>query len=183
MLIDFGSVEKARMNVNELKGSAKMDVQEEAEVTSTPAFRPPEIFDLGGIFGDIVVDERVDVWVSLVLFFTSSAPNDSSHSLILTIRLLLLLLLFLTFSLQSLGCTLYTMFYYMNPFDVQVIKGGSIRMAVVNGKVDFPKDAEYKVMEKEKEERERRKRSGWKEDVSLLYQINFCRSYTLLFCR
>lgn len=45
------------------------------------------------------------------------------------------------------------MFYYMNPFDVQVIKGGSIRMAVVNGKVDFPKDAEYKVMEKEKEER------------------------------
>lgn len=78
MLIDFGSVEKARMNVNELKGSAKMDVQEEAEVTSTPAFRPPEIFDLGGIFGDIVVDERVDVWVSLVLFFTSSATSASA---------------------------------------------------------------------------------------------------------
>jgi len=101
VLIDFGSTVEARsIDILELRADLKMEFQEDALETSTPSYRPPELFDLGGVFSDDVVDERVDIW--------------------------------------SLGCVLYAMAYLQNPFDSAILRGGDLKLAVVNGKIDFP---------------------------------------------
>jgi len=101
VLIDFGSVVESRgIDVKNLHSNTRMEYQEDALETSTPSYRPPELFDFGGVFSDEVVDERVDIW--------------------------------------SLGCVLYAMAYLQNPFDSAILRGGDLKLAVVNGKIDFP---------------------------------------------
>jgi len=43
----------------------------------------------------------------------------------------------------SLGCMLYAGAFYMNPFDKEVLRGGNFRLAINNGKIEFPKDSPY----------------------------------------
>eukprot|EP01121_Diplochlamys_sp_Union-15-3_P001260 TRINITY_DN11109_c0_g1_i1.p1 TRINITY_DN11109_c0_g1~~TRINITY_DN11109_c0_g1_i1.p1 ORF type:complete len:327 (-),score=50.78 TRINITY_DN11109_c0_g1_i1:83-1036(-) len=45
----------------------------------------------------------------------------------------------------ALGCTLYAMAFHSNPFDDAVLRGGNIKMAVINGKYSFPKAHGYSV--------------------------------------
>jgi len=105
ILIDFASVAEARANVLSFHSNEKQEYHEDALETSTPSYRSPELFDLGGVFSDEVIDERVDIW--------------------------------------SLGCLLYAMAYHQNPFDNAILRGGDLKLAVINGKVDIPYDSIY----------------------------------------
>lgn len=44
------------------------------------------------------------------------------------------------FIVKALGCVLYAMAYHDNPFELAVSRGGSLRLAVNNVKLDFPDD-------------------------------------------
>jgi len=95
VLIDFGSIDVAKVEVNSRKES--LVLQDMATDYSTPAYRAPELFDADI---DAVVDERVDIW--------------------------------------ALGCSLYALAFHENPFDSAVLRGGNIKMAVINGNWSFP---------------------------------------------
>uniref|UniRef100_A0A6B2LB52 non-specific serine/threonine protein kinase n=1 Tax=Arcella intermedia TaxID=1963864 RepID=A0A6B2LB52_9EUKA len=43
----------------------------------------------------------------------------------------------------SLGCLLYALAFHMNPFDLEVLKGGSLRMAIHSGNFSFPSQQTY----------------------------------------
>jgi len=43
----------------------------------------------------------------------------------------------------SLGCLLYAAAFHLNPFDREVMRGGSYRMAINNGKITIPSDSPY----------------------------------------
>jgi serine/threonine protein kinase len=116
VLTDFGSVSPARFTKKELK-KMKTFLQEEANETTTESYCPPELFSFGGVLDDITIDERVDIWV------------------------LYLISIELTF--KSLGCLLYAAAFHLNPFDREVMRGGSYRMAINNGKITIPNDSPY----------------------------------------
>eukprot|EP01126_Amoeba_proteus_P015493 TRINITY_DN1699_c0_g1_i4.p1 TRINITY_DN1699_c0_g1~~TRINITY_DN1699_c0_g1_i4.p1 ORF type:complete len:248 (+),score=37.02 TRINITY_DN1699_c0_g1_i4:320-1063(+) len=104
VLTDFGSVCPARITFDDFK-KMKQLLQDEANETTTEAYCPPELYHLGGIFEDTVIDERLDIW--------------------------------------SLGCLLYAAAFYLNPFEKQVLTGGSFRMAIINAQIDFPSDSTF----------------------------------------
>jgi len=43
----------------------------------------------------------------------------------------------------ALGCLLYAAAFHINPFDREVMRGGSFRMAINNGKITIPSDSLY----------------------------------------
>lgn len=101
VLMDFGSVAKARVEVNSRREA--LALQDVASERCSMPFRAPELFDVSS---QCVVDERVDIW--------------------------------------SLGCTLYAMAYHSSPFESHIgEQGGSLALAVISGRVNFPKQDEY----------------------------------------
>lgn len=44
---------------------------------------------------------------------------------------------------QSLGCVLYAICFYKNPFDGAYEKGDSVALAVLSGNLTFPDDSPY----------------------------------------
>jgi len=113
VLLDFGSTDVASIDLQSVVQNTedwrkqKSSIQEDCLEISTPSYRPPELFNLGGIFEDIAIDQRMDVW--------------------------------------SLGCLLYFMAFHINPFDAQVLRGGSLKLAIQGGAeaVKFPQNSPY----------------------------------------
>ncbi len=105
---------------------------EDASETSTPVYRAPELFDIDPHSEDLAIDESVDIWVSkMTLTYVTYKVHSSdivhwSHSY--------------NFIVKALGCVLYAMAYHDNPFELAVARGGSLRLAVNNAKLDFPDD-------------------------------------------
>jgi len=63
VLIDFASVTEAKPDIEFDHTTLEYKEQQmDALETSTPSYRPPELFDLGGVFSDQLIDERVDIW-------------------------------------------------------------------------------------------------------------------------
>jgi len=63
VLIDFASVTEAKADIESIRSTLEFkEYQNDALETSTPSYRPPELFDLGGVLQDDVIDERVDIW-------------------------------------------------------------------------------------------------------------------------
>lgn len=65
VLMDFGSCIKARIRINN-RSEALVQQDMAAEHSSMP-YRAPELFD---VKSDTTIDEKVDVWVSSVMFQT-----------------------------------------------------------------------------------------------------------------
>jgi len=112
VLLDFGSTDIANIDIQNIVQKKddwrkqKHSIQEDCLEISTPSYRPPELFNLGGIFEDIIIDKRIDIW--------------------------------------SLGCILYYMAFHINPFDEQVLRGGSLKLAIQGAEsLKFPRDSPY----------------------------------------
>eukprot|EP01130_Rhizamoeba_saxonica_P001413 TRINITY_DN11273_c0_g1_i1.p1 TRINITY_DN11273_c0_g1~~TRINITY_DN11273_c0_g1_i1.p1 ORF type:complete len:313 (-),score=66.82 TRINITY_DN11273_c0_g1_i1:55-993(-) len=61
VLLDFGSVASVD-NLQAENASEFAEIETEAEYTSTPGYRPPELYNYGGVFCDESVDQRIDIW-------------------------------------------------------------------------------------------------------------------------
>lgn len=75
MLIDFGSAGEAVISSKTIV-EKKSQLQEEANETTTESYCPPELYFLGGVLEDNVVDQRVDIWVCQCLISRSARLED-----------------------------------------------------------------------------------------------------------
>ncbi|EGG20592.1 putative protein serine/threonine kinase [Cavenderia fasciculata] len=78
ILLDFGSVSEARINVETRKRA--LEVQEDAEQHSTPMYRAPELFDVAT---NCTIDERTDVWALGCILYAmafNKSPFEADES-------------------------------------------------------------------------------------------------------
>jgi len=84
VLLDFGSVSEARVNITTRKQA--LGLQEIAEQLCTPQYRAPELFNIPS---EIVLDERADVWslgcLLYALIFCRS-PFEAATSVALAVQ-------------------------------------------------------------------------------------------------
>ena len=75
ILMDFGSTVKARIPIqNRNQALVQQDIAAEQ---STMTYRAPELFD---VKTGVTLDEKVDIWVRVVLVLARSQPRSPLYS-------------------------------------------------------------------------------------------------------